>query len=150
MIHFGSLATIEADKLKKTEHREKARKSLVDAAGGVWRKHQKLAHMVQKIPEETAKKVVGEVEAVVKKEADGVKTHITDAFAPIMKLLTPGATETIAQAKVRNRLEMEALRCAEAQDKEDTKRVRKEQAAKKKEDAKRASEEKAAKKQRRT
>ena len=105
-----------------------------------------MEHAIDDVPDRTAKKV----EAIVEKAADGVKAHISDALAPLMKLLTPGATETIAQAKARNRFEMEALRCAEAQDKEDTKRVRKEQAAKKKEDAKQASEEKAAKKQRRT
>ena len=121
-----------------------------DAARGTRKKWARIEKAIDDVPDRTATKVVGKVEVIVKKEADGVKAHVTDALAPLMKSLTPGATETIAQAKARNRFEMEALRCAEAQDKEDTKRVRKEQAAKKKEDAKRASEEKAAKKQRRT
>ena len=98
--------------------------------------------MIASIPEKTATKVA----IVVKHEAGGVKSHVTDALAPLLKVLTPGATETIAQAKARTRLQMEALRCAEAQEKEDAKRAREE----KKTEAAKKKEEQAAKKQRQT
>ena len=72
-----------------------------------------------------------------------VMRHVTQELAPLTALLLPGAHEATAQAKARNRLQMEALRCVVAQKKEKAKRAREEKAAKKKE-------EQAAKKQRRT
>ena len=108
--------------MTKTEDREKARKRLVAAAGGVYCKHQKLAHMVQKIPEETAKKVVGEVEAIVKKEADGVKEHIDTALDKKFQQYfgqpaREGETFTEAKArlKAQRALEDVALKNGEAQ-----------------------------------
>ena len=120
-----------------------------DEARGPRKKWARMEQAIDNLPDRTATMVVEKVSTVVKEEADGVKTHITDAFAPFMRMLMPGPNESVAEAKARNRLELEALRCAEAQEKAEANRVREEQAAKKKEDAIEASREKAVKRWRR-
>ena len=73
MTHLGPLATIKADKLKKTERR--------DEACGTRNKFARMARMEQaidKIPDTTATKVVEKVTTVIQAEADWVKAHITE------------------------------------------------------------------------
>ena len=125
------------------------------AAGGLYGRHKRLARTEQaigQIPEETASKVVGKVSTVVKEEVQKVNKHIDDALAPLMKVLIHGANETVAQAKARNRFELEAIRCCEASEKEAAKQEREEKrrrSARRKEGGREGERQQAAKKQRR-
>ena len=121
------------------------------AAGGLYGRHKRLARTEQaigQIPEETASKVVGKVSTVVKEEVQKVNKHIDDALAPLMKVLIHGANETVAQAKARNRLELEAIRCCEASEKEAAKQEREEKKGGARGDKKEAEKEKDSKQRR--
>ena len=95
------------------------------ASGQAYAKHRKLARIEQaidNIPERTATKVVGEVSTVVQREANGIKEHIDRALQPFMRMLMPGPNQSSAEAKARNRLELDAIHFCEAAKKEDAKK----------------------------
>ena len=95
------------------------------------------------IPERTAVKVKGVIDASVNEGVKAVKDHVDKKLAPLMKMLGSNPNETFAEAKARNRLELEAIRVMEEGRKEDVKR----EAAAAKQEAAAAKQEAAVKKE---
>ena len=109
------MAWIEAERLKKKALREEARGPRMK-----WARMARMEHAIGQIPEETASKVKGVVEAVVKKEADGLKEHITSELdARLGRRPSEGESAEVAIARLK--VEMETVKNLNKQDKEEKK-----------------------------
>ena len=115
-----------------------------DAARGTRKKWARIEKAIDDVPDRTATKVVGKVEVIVKKEADGVKAHITEELdARLGPRREEPDFKTVHEISTYMANERASLKMRETTFRHCLVQNREEEKAKKKE-------EKAAKKQRRT